>query len=278
MRQLSELSPMQPSGGGAPALGSAVKEALVPTTTFPRSVVLDLDPAADYDSVLVTGPIRVLIAAAQPIVLTGLRAVLTRDPGIRILGEAKSEFEVIEKTVALDPDVLVMDFDIGGMKRLDLLREIRGRANRCKTLLFAPFELKDHFVEAVRIGCSGILLKENCTAVIAQSIRAIKKGSMWLDLGTTAAVVREFAASADLPSIRIKRKTNVTVSSLTKQERDLILLVGMGYNNKEIARHTSRSQQTVKNKLHSLCERLGVSDRLALVLYAISTRIVRVSN
>ncbi|MBV9082378.1 MAG: response regulator transcription factor [Acidobacteriaceae bacterium] len=247
---------------------------------LPRSIVLDLSPSrgAGLKTSTRTMPIRVLVGDAHPIVLTGLRAVLKRDPAIQIVGEAVNEAALLEKAGKLDPDVVLMDFDIAGANRLSILHDLRSKATRSKTLLFTSHTWNDHFVEAIRIGCSGIVLKENATAVIAQSIHAVQQGGLWLDLGTTAAIVREFAASAELPTIRIKRKSSSRVRALSNRERDLILFVAMGKKNKEIAERMSISEQTVKNQLHSLCQTLGVYDRLGLVLYAISTRCLAVAE
>jgi DNA-binding NarL/FixJ family response regulator len=238
---------------------------------------LVLGGADDVVSTMRSSPISVLLADVQPIVLNGLRAVLARDPGIRIVGETTNEFEIIEQTLALDPDVVVMDLRVRGENRLDILRELRVRARRSRTLLFTSSGSVDHFAEAIRSGCSGILLKENSTAVIPQGIRAVGEGSMWFDSGAIRSVMQELANSADTPTVRFNRRMNSVPPPLTGRECNLIALLGMGYKNKELANKMFVSEHTVKKDLRALYKSFGVSDRMELVLYAIAMRLLTVT-
>jgi DNA-binding NarL/FixJ family response regulator len=137
----------------------------------------------------VAGRIRLLIVDGQPIVLEGLRSVLSPHAGIEIVGEAVDGIDAIEKAVQLDPDVLLMDVKLPRIDGLTVIRNIQTRAPRCKIILFASSESRDDFVEAMKLGCCGILLKEASPSLIEKSILRVHGGEIWLDSNTTAAVM-----------------------------------------------------------------------------------------
>ena len=217
-----------------------------------------------------TLPTRVLIADGQPIVLEGLRCVLGRSAGIQIIAEASDGIEAIDKAVHFDPDVVVMDLKLPKVDGLTVLRSLQTRAPRSKVLLYTSSDSKDDFVEAMKLGCSGILLKEASTALIEKSILKISEGEIWLDSNTTAAVIRQFASPLDVsPTPANGSKSIRERAQLSQREREIIVLIAQGYKNKEIAEKMFITEQTVKNHLHNVFDKLGVSDRLELALYAI---------
>jgi DNA-binding NarL/FixJ family response regulator len=216
-----------------------------------------------------TTPIRVLIADGHPIVLEGLRTVLNQQASIQVVGEAADGMEAIEKTVNLDPDVVMMDLRLPRVDGLTVLRSIHTRAPRSKVILFSGADNKDEFVEAMKLGCSGILSKESAINLIERSIAKVYAGEIWLDSNTTAAVIRQFASPAEFPAPANNGKSSRERAQLSQREREIIILIAQGYKNKEIAEKMFITEQTVKNHLHNVFDKLGVSDRLELALYAI---------
>jgi DNA-binding NarL/FixJ family response regulator len=216
-----------------------------------------------------TVPIRVLIADGQPIVREGLRSVLSQQPSVTIIGEAQDGVEAIEKTVQLDPDIVLMDIEMPRVDGLTVLRSIQTRAPRSKILLFASSQHKEEFVEAMKLGCSGVLLKESPVTLIEKSVQKVFAGEIWLDSNTTAAVIRQFAAPVEYSAPVSNGKPNRERAQLSQREREIIVLIAQGYKNKEIAEKMFITEQTVKNHLHNVFDKLGVSDRLELALYAI---------
>ena len=124
----------------------------------------------------------------------------------------------------------------------------------------------------MKLGTSGIVLKQSATDLLIKSIRKVNAGEIWLDSNTTAAVMRQFATGADEapaggtpPSSSRERERSL----LSQREREIVALVAQGFKNKEMAEKMFISEQTVKNHLHNIFDKLGVSDRLELALYAI---------
>jgi two-component system, NarL family, nitrate/nitrite response regulator NarL len=218
-----------------------------------------------------TETIRVLLADSQPIVLLGLRAALAEYAKVEVVGEASDGMEVIDKTVHLDPDVVLMDLKLPRVDGLTVIRSIHTRAPRSKVLLFASADNREEFVEAMKLGCSGVLLKEGPLSLIEKSLSKVHSGEIWLDANTTAAVIRQFASPlpAEMPGPQISSKVSRERTQLSQREREIIVLIAQGYKNKEIAEKMFITEQTVKNHLHNVFDKLGVSDRLELALYAI---------
>lgn len=216
-----------------------------------------------------TGPIRVLIADGHPIVLAGLRSVLADRPGIQIVGEANDGMEAIEKTVELAPDVVLMDLKLPKVDGMTVLRSLHARAPNSKVILFASSENKEEFVEAMKLGCSGVLPRDTPAHLVEKSVVKVHAGEIWLDSNTTAAVIRHFSSPAELNASQPNGKPSRERSQLSQREREIIILIAQGYKNKEIAEKMFITEQTVKNHLHNVFDKLGVSDRLELALYAI---------
>jgi DNA-binding NarL/FixJ family response regulator len=120
----------------------------------------------------------------------------------------------------------------------------------------------------MKLGCSGIVLKQTLAKLIVKSIRKVHAGEIWLDSHTTAAVMRQFAApAADVPAPAAGRGREH--SPLSQRELETVSLVAQGLSNKEMAEKMLISEHTVKNRLHNIFHKLGVTDRLTLALYAI---------
>jgi DNA-binding NarL/FixJ family response regulator len=122
----------------------------------------------------------------------------------------------------------------------------------------------------MKLGCSGILSKDAAVSLIEKSIVKVHAGEIWLDSNTTAAVIRQFASPSDFPAVHSPNgKPSRERAQLSQREREIIVLIAQGYKNKEIAEKMFITEQTVKNHLHNVFDKLGVSDRLELALYAI---------
>jgi DNA-binding NarL/FixJ family response regulator len=115
------------------------------------------------------------------------------------------------------------------------------------------------------------LQKDASVTMIEKSIHKVHEGEIWLDSNTTAAVFRSFAApsSSEFPNSHVNGKLPRERAQLSQREREIIILIAQGYKNKEIAEKMFITEQTVKNHLHNVFDKLGVSDRLELALYAI---------
>ena len=213
--------------------------------------------------------IRIIIADDHPIVRDGLRKLLKLEDDFEVVGEAADGREVLDRVQELDPDVLLLDLRMPNLDGLSALQVLQQSNKRTKVIVLTASEDKNEFVQAMKLGCSGIVLKQTAPELIVKSIRKVYGGEIWLDSHTTAAVMRQFASPSDIASAGSGPGKSRERSPLSQREREIVQLVAQGFKNKEMAEKMFISEQTVKNHLHNIFDKLGVSDRLELALYAI---------
>ena len=211
--------------------------------------------------------IRILIADDHPIVRDGLRKLLSLEEDFEVVGEAGDGRQVLDAVEELAPDVLLLDLRMPDLDGLSALQALQQSNKRTRVIVLTASDDKNEFVQAMKLGCSGIVLKQTAPDLIVKSIRKVHAGEIWLDSHTTAAVMRQFSTAGELAAASGGKARER--SPLSQREREIVALVAQGYKNKEMAEKMFISEQTVKNHLHNIFDKLGVSDRLELALYAI---------
>ena len=215
------------------------------------------------------GTVRIVIADDHPIVRDGLKKLLLLEEDFDVVGEAGDGREVLDKVRELDPDVLLLDLRMPNLDGLGALQALQQVSQRTRVIILTASEDKNEFVQAMKLGCSGIVLKQTAPDLIVKSIRKVNSGEIWLDSHTTAAVMRQFSTGQEGSGGQSSGGKSRERSPLSAREREIVALVAQGYKNKEMAEKMFISEQTVKNHLHNIFDKLGVSDRLELALYAI---------
>lgn len=212
--------------------------------------------------------IRVAIADDHPIVRDGIRKLLSLEEDLEVTGEAGDGQQVLNLLQQTEPDVLLLDLRMPAMDGLGVMQALQHSPIKTRVIVLTASEDKNEFVAAMKLGCSGIVLKQTAPELIVKCIRKVHAGEIWLDSHTTAAVMRQFASPSESAATSPNGK-NRERSPLSQREREIVALVAQGYKNKEMAEKMFISEQTVKNHLHNIFDKLGVSDRLELALYAI---------
>ncbi len=221
------------------------------------------DFAPDQDQVR----IRVVIADDHPITREGVEKLLSLETDMELVGEAGDGESAVAIVDKLDPDILLLDLRMPVVDGFAALQRILKLGRKTRVVVFTASEDKNEFVQAMKLGCSGIILKQTEADLILKGIRKVHAGEIWLDSNTTAAVMRQFASPSEpMPTGSLRARDR---SPLSQREREIVALVAQGYKNKEMAEKMFISEQTVKNHLHNIFDKLGVSDRLELALYAI---------
>jgi DNA-binding NarL/FixJ family response regulator len=150
---------------------------------------------------------------------------------------------------------------------LAVLEELNSESVSTRVLVLTAAEDDRDAVRAMRLGARGIVLKQSASNLLVKSIHRVHCGEIWLDNRVTAEVMKAFSTSADGGSRRDK-------PLLSEREKEVVQRVAQGDRNKEIGEKLFISEQTVKNHLHNIFDKLGVSDRLELALYAIHHRLI----
>jgi two-component system nitrate/nitrite response regulator NarL len=176
-----------------------------------------------------------------------------------------------------EPDILLLDLNMPGLGGLATLQRLQKSQTKTRVILLTASENQNEFVEALKLGSCGIVLKQTATELLVDSIRRVYAGELWLDSCTTTAVIQRFVSSPASPApANVGRQRNS--SQLSPREREIVSLTAQGFKNGDMAAKLLLSEQTVKNHLHNIFDKLGVSDRLELVLHAVAHRLVGTSE
>jgi two-component system, NarL family, nitrate/nitrite response regulator NarL len=215
--------------------------------------------------------IRIVVADDHPIFRDGLCKLLALEEDFEVVAQAQDGRQVLDVLQQHEPDILLLDLKMPGLDGLATLQRLQVTKGKTRVIVLTASDDKNEFVQAMKLGTSGIVLKQTATELLIKSIRKVHAGEIWLDSHTTAAVIRQFVANDEIPAPppQMAAPRDRERSPLSQREREIVALVAQGFKNKEMAEKMFISEQTVKNHLHNIFDKLGVSDRLELALYAI---------
>lgn len=211
--------------------------------------------------------IRVLVADDHAIFREGLRKLLEGADDVQIVGEAANGVECAKLLAKHKPDILLLDLRMPEKDGLGVLEEINFDSTPTRVIILTAAEDDRDVVRAMRLGARGVVLKQSASDLLVKSIRKVNEGEIWLDNRMTAEVIDAFKKSSESGQRREK-------PLLSDREKEIVQLVAQGFRNREIGEKLFISEQTVKNHLHNIFDKLGVSDRLELALYAIHHRLI----
>ena len=216
-------------------------------------------------------PIRVLVADDQELVRAGFCVILDATDGITVVGEAANGVEAVAAAAARKPDVVLMDIRMPGMDGLEATRLITGNRQEAgpKVVMLTTFDLDDYVYEALRAGASGFLLKDAPRRDLIAAVRAAAAGDALLAPSVTRLLIEAFARRPPATTPSPSR-----LASLTARERDTLLLLARGRSNAEIAGDLFVSEATVKTHIGHLLAKLGLRDRVQVVILAYETGMV----
>jgi len=211
--------------------------------------------------------IRILVADDHAIFRDGLRKLLEGADDVQIVGEASNGVECTKMLPKLKPDILLLDLRMPEKDGLGVLEEVNFDTLPTRVIVLTAAEDDRDVVRAMRLGARGVVLKQSASDLLLKSIRKVSEGEIWLDNRMTAEVIDAFKKSSESGQRREK-------PLLSDREKEIVQLVAQGFRNREIGEKLFISEQTVKNHLHNIFDKLGVSDRLELALYAIHHRLI----
>jgi DNA-binding NarL/FixJ family response regulator len=216
-----------------------------------------------------TGP-RVVIVDDQALVRTGFRMILTAG-GIDVVGEAADGLAAVTAVRELAPDVVLMDIRMPTMDGLAATRRILAERDDCRVLMLTTFDLDRYVYDALAAGASGFLLKDVTPEHLVAAVRLVGTGDALLAPSITRRLVERFAAGA---GTAVKPVVHRDVAALTPREREVLVLVGGGRSNAEIAEDLTLSEATVKTHVTRIFGKLGLRDRAQAVVLAYETGLV----
>jgi NarL family two-component system response regulator LiaR len=204
--------------------------------------------------------IRILVADDHAVVREGLRALISTEPGMELVGEARDGLEALAMVKDLRPDVILMDVVMPRMDGLAAINEIRRDFPEARILVLTTFAEDDIVFPAIKSGAQGYLLKDSSPQELLQAIRNVHRGEGSLHPTIAARLMRELNQPSDLPP---------TKEPLTNREVEILKLIAQGMSNEEIAQKLVLSERTVRTHVSNILAKLQLANRTQAALYAL---------
>ena len=217
--------------------------------------------------------IDVLIADDQAMVRAGFGALLDAHEGIRVTGQAANGAEAVKLSARLDPDVILMDVRMPELDGIEATKRILGpsypAAKVPRIIMLTTFDIDDYVYDALQAGASGFLLQDALPEDLVHAVRVVAAGDALLAPSVTRRMIAQFAAQKPRASHGAAR-----LAELTEREREVLVLIGHGRSNSEIAATLFIAEQTVKTHVGKVLAKVGARDRVQAVIFAYDTGLV----
>jgi len=210
-------------------------------------------------------PIRIVIIDAYTLIRRGLRLILENQPGLIVVGEAEDSIQGLKVVADLKPDIILLKLHPAGDPGLDVISQLKRTCKEARIILMTTTEDLQVCLQAIQEGVLGVVSKLQAPEILVKAIKKVHSGEVWIEhsmvarLLTTTDITRR-SLTVDPDADRIQQ--------LSHRERDVIQLIGRGLKNQQIAIQLCISESTVRHHLTSIYCKLGVSDRLELLVFA----------
>ncbi len=210
-------------------------------------------------------PIRIVLLDAHTLFRVGLRCILESQPGMEIVGEAGDLDASLEIITSQNPDIILFESNLHSDPPCDLVPTLVKASTRARLILVSGVNDPTVQQQAVEDGVVGVISKTQSPETLIKAIEKVHAGEVWLERSLIANVLVRFSRSQ--PVTKVDPET-ASINSLSEREKEVVKLIGQGYKNKRISSELCISETTVRHHLTSIYDKLGVSDRLELLVYA----------
>jgi two-component system NarL family response regulator len=231
--------------------------------------------AAPEDASPRTEPIRTMIVDDHALFRRGLEMVLEGEPDIDLVGEASDGAEAVEKAAESLPDIVLMDIRMPRSNGIEACRAMKEAAPSARIVILTISDEEEDLFEAIRAGASGYLLKDIPLDEVADTVRAVHGGQSLINPSMASKLLTEFAALARRDEE--ERAQEVPAPRLTEREMEVLKLVARGMNNRDIAKELFISENTVKNHVRNILEKLQIHSRMEAVMVAVREKLIEFS-
>ena len=216
-------------------------------------------------------PIRIMIVDDHAVIRSGLRMLIEQDQTMTVVALAGTPGEALKFAESEKPDIIILDLMLGEEDGLDFLPDLCKVSPQSRVLVLTGVQTAESHRLAIRRGAMGIVLKQQAAELLLKAIRKVHDGEVWIDRSMMGSVLDE---------VRSEKREEINsqaakIGALTAREREVIALVSEGLKNKAIGERLFISETTVTHHLSSIYSKLGVSDRLELVVYAFANNLTK---
>jgi DNA-binding NarL/FixJ family response regulator len=218
-------------------------------------------------------PIRVLVVDDHALFRRGLQMVLEQEPDIEVVGEASDGAEATDKAAETLPDIVLMDVRMPKRGGIDACTTIHEVVPSAKIIMLTISDEEADLYDAIKAGAMGYLLKEISIEEVASAIRAVHGGQSLISPSMASKLLNEFASMVK----KTDDRQQVPTPRLTEREMDVLKLVAKGLNNRDIAKELFISENTVKNHIRNILEKLQLHSRMEAVVYAVREKLLEIT-
>jgi two-component system NarL family response regulator len=230
---------------------------------------------APPDTSLPAEPIRTMIVDDHALFRRGLEMVLDEEPDIELVGQASDGAEAVEKAAESLPDIVLMDIRMPRSSGIEACRAMKEAAPSAKIVILTISDEEEDLFEAIRAGASGYLLKDIPLDEVADTVRAVHGGQSLINPSMAGKLLTEFATLARRDDE--ERVQEVPAPRLTEREMQVLKLIARGMNNRDIAKELFISENTVKNHVRNILEKLQIHSRMEAVMVAVREKLIEFS-
>ena len=231
-----------------------------------------ITPAAEPGD-LTGEPIRVLVVDDHALFRRGLEMVLEQEPDIDVVGEASDGAEAVAKAMDTTPDIVLMDVRMPRRGGIDACMSIKDAVPSAKIIMLTISDEEADLYDAIKAGAMGYLLKEISIEEVATAIRAVHGGQSLISPSMASKLLSEFASMIK----RSDERPQLPAPRLTEREMEVLRLVAKGLNNRDIAKQLFISENTVKNHIRNILEKLQLHSRMEAVVYAVREKLLEIT-
>ncbi|WP_308169898.1 response regulator transcription factor [Acrocarpospora catenulata] len=219
-------------------------------------------------------PIRVLIVDDHSLIRRSLELALAAEPDIEVVGEAGDGQEAVELAERLLPDVVLMDVRMPRRDGIQATRGIKESMPSARIIMLTASDEEEDLFEAFKAGATGYLLKDVQIDEVPDAVRGVHGGQSFINPAMATKLITEFAS---ISRKEAERPPQLPVPRLTDREMEVLRLVAKGMNNREIAKELFISENTVKNHVRNILEKLQLHSRMEAVVYAVRERLLEIT-
>jgi DNA-binding NarL/FixJ family response regulator len=218
-------------------------------------------------------PIRVLVVDDHALFRRGLEIVLEQETDIQVVGEASDGAEAVDKASNLLPDIVLMDVRMPRRTGIEACTAIKDVVPSAKIIMLTISDEEADLYEAIKAGATGYLLKEISIDEVAGAIREVAGGKSLISPSMASKLLNEFASMIK----KNDERQQVPAPRLTDRELEVLKLVAKGLNNRDIAKELFISENTVKNHIRNILEKLQLHSRMEAVVYAVREKLLEIT-
>jgi len=210
-------------------------------------------------------PIRIIILDPYALIRAGLRLIIEGEPGMEVIGDAGDSTLGLEMVARQKPDIILLKLNAAGEPGLNVIPQLLEECSNTRIILMTTTDDFQTCSQAVQMGVLGVVSKAQPPKALLMAIKKVYEGEVWIERSMMAHLLKTMSPARRPPFLDPETER---ISQLSGRERQVIHLIGLGLKNKYIATQLSISETTVRHHLTSIYDKLGVSDRLELLVFA----------